>query len=336
MSPVKTRVGAAALTLVSALVVGGVASPAPAQSAPRQPSGLRAFDVDSWWNTPLPKNAPGAVNEAAILNYMQTAEDAGGGCLRLAGTGTNAWGQPVFFAGPGDPSYDVQVPMSKRPPELADLRIPRKAAPAATSDAAMTVYDRSRGYVVALTGARYNGAAGRWSARGATVTYLDSNGLHWRTGRSDDRRNYGSHRGNNGATMMVRYGEVKRGAIRHVLKVASGPETSTRFVFPMVGSDGDSTDANAPLQGMRFRIKPSVDIESLGLNPQAEVIAKALQRYGMYLGDNAGNTTLKLQDTRASGMGQQWRLSAAALCRIPIGPRYWDVVQGGYDPSRGR
>ena len=55
-----------------------------------------------------------------------------------------------------------------RPPELAHMRIPVSAEAAATSDAAMTVFDRSRGYVVAFTGAAYSG--GTWSARGATVT----------------------------------------------------------------------------------------------------------------------------------------------------------------------
>ena len=63
------------------------------------------------------------------------------------------------------------------------------------SDNSMTVYDRRKGYVVALTGAEYHEDRDEWSAVGATVTYLDSNGLHVDTGRSDDPRNRGSHRG---------------------------------------------------------------------------------------------------------------------------------------------
>lgn len=295
---------------------------------------FRAFTADSWWNTPVPANAPKSPISDQILKYMQTAPDAGGGCLKLAGTGGNKWGQPVYWAAPTDPSYNIKVNMSKRPPELASIRIPARASAAATSDAAMTVFDKQRGYVTAFSGAKYNAATQTWSASGATVTYLNSKGLHWRTGRTDDLRNQGSHRGNNGATMMVRYDEVQAGAINHVLKVTSGPETSTRFAFPMVGSDGDSGDPVAPRQGLRFRIKPSVDVAALKLGPQATVIALALQRYGMYLGDNGGNTILKLEDTQASGHAGKWALQNTALCKIPLSSRYWDVVEGGYDPSR--
>ena len=326
----------AASSIVCALVLGGVHAPEPeADVRPSAVKSFRAFAADSWWNTPLPANAPQSPLESRVLEYMRTAPDSDGGCLRLAGTGSNEWGQPVFRAGPGDPEFDVRVSgASSRPPELASLRIPRRARAADTSDAAMTVFDRDRGYVTALTGADYDPTAGRWTARGATVTYLASNGLHVRTGRSDNRRNNGTHRGNNGATMMVRYAEVDSGAIRHVLKVASGPETSRGFVFPMVGSDGDSADPVAPAQGLRFRIKPSVDLDALRLNPQARVIAKTLQRYGMYIGDNGGHTILKLQDTRASGLGQLWQLNSTALCSLPLGAKYWDVIKGGYDPSR--
>jgi hypothetical protein len=201
----------------------------------------------------------------------------------------------------------------------------------------MTVYDRQKGYVVALTGARYNETKDRWRARGATVTYLSSNGLNVATGRSDDPRNKGTHRGNNGATMAVQWNEVRDGAIRHVLKVASGPEVADRYVFPMVGSDGTYLGRNpsVPPQGLRLRIKPSVDLRRLVSNPEALVIARALQRYGFYIGDSGGNTSaLKLEDTQALGRGQRWRVPADALCSLPFKSTYWEVVAEGYDPTR--
>ncbi len=311
---------------------GPAATPTPsADGGPR----LRAFSADSWWNAPLPVNAPTSPDAERTLAYMRSGRDAGGGCLSLAGTEGNRWGQPVFWAKAGDPEFNVHVRTpSPRPEELKNLRIPQAAEAARTSDQAMTLFDLERGYVVAFTGARYQEARGTWRARGATVTYLDSNGLNVGTGRSDDPRNIGSHRGNNGATMMVRYDEVVRGDIGHVLKVSSGPETSRHWVFPMVGSDGSSSDPDAPRQGVRFRIKPSVDLDALDLHPQAQVIAVALQRFGMYLGDNAGRTALKLEDTRAAGQGQAWRLSSTALCSLPFTSRYWDVIEEGYDPSR--
>jgi hypothetical protein len=294
---------------------------------------FRAFTPDSWWNTPVPDDAPDHPQAADILRYMRTAEEAAEGCVRLAGAQGSPWGQPVYWATPEDPSHRVTVGKDDPPPELQDLRIPDGASAANNNDGSMTVFDLDRGYAVALTDAAYDPGSGTWRASGATVTYLDSNGLDVRTGLSTDERNRGSHRGNNAAVMMVRFDEVEAGRIDHVLKVASGPDPSSRAVFPMVGSDGDSSDPAAPPQGLRFRIKPSVDLESLGLPRQALVIAKALQEYGFYIGDSGGVTALKLEDTRITGRGEQWDVPADALCELPLDPSYWDVLPEGYQPT---
>jgi hypothetical protein len=310
---------------------GGVAPdwhPAPAEDH----HAFRAFTPNSWWNSPLPSNAPSNPRADGILQYMSTADESGGGCLRFAGVQGSPWGQPVYWAGPGDPTYDVTVSRGDAQPELRSMRIPRHARSANNNDGSMTVFDLDRGYVVAMTDARYDSGSRTWSATGATVTYLDSNGLDVRTGQASDDRNVGNHRGNNPADMMVRYDEVQAGAIDHVLKVASGPEVSWRHVFPMVGSDGHSRDPDAPPQGLRFRIKPSVNLDGMGLDPQTLVIARALQKYGFYIGDSSGTTALKVEDTRLEGRGELWKMSPTALCGLPLTPQYWDVLPGGYQP----
>lgn len=329
-------VAAGLLVAVGGMVVPDHAdedlAPPPSQTRDAPP---RAFSADSWWNTPLPRDAPTNPAEAQILDYLRTGPESGDGCLTLAGAGASHWGQPVYDARPGDPTYDIKGLV--RPLwELRHLRIPVGAESARNNDSSMSIYDRAKGYVVALTGADYDPKHDEWSADGATITYLDSNGLDVATGRSDDPRNRGSHRGNNGATMAVELDEVRSGAIRHVLKAASGPEVADRAVFPMVGSDGDyhGSDPAVPPQGLRLRIRPSVDLDSLSLRPEALVIARALQDYGFYIGDSGGVTALKLQNTWAEGRGQLWSVSADDLCGLPFTPEYWDVVAEGYDPTR--
>jgi hypothetical protein len=197
----------------------------------------------------------------------------------------------------------------------------------------MTVFDVEKGYVVALTDAHFDADTSTWSASGASVAYLASDGLHARTGRGTEPRNGGSHRGNNGAVMMVRFDEVMAGSVEHVLKLSTGPEASVRHVFPMTGSDGDSTEQIAPPQGLRFRIKPSVDLDAFDLHPEARVIARALQTYGFYIGDSGGATNIKLEGTEPEGRGRLWTVPPTGLCGIPLGTEYWDVLPEGYDPS---
>ncbi len=309
---------------------------APPPVVPRDGQPYGAFSPDSWWNTPLPANVPLDPAGSQILDYMRTAAGSGQGCLMFAGAGDGKWGQPIYWAKPSDPSYDVQGVATSRPSELDHLRIPVRAEPASNNDGTMSIYDLGEGYVTALTDAAYDPASDTWTASGATVTYLHSNGLNVATGRSDEPRNVGTHRGNNGATMAVSWDMVQAGAIRHVLKVALGPEVADRYVFPMVGSDGHytGTDAGVPPQGLRLRIKPSIDLEALHLNPESLIIALALQQYGFYVGDSGGTTALKLENTVAEGRGQLWDLAANDLCGLPFTAAYWDVVQEGYDPTR--
>jgi hypothetical protein len=321
-----------ALTTSAACTVGAERLPDREPPPVSEEGPLRAFSPNSWWNAAVPDDAPSHPREDQILEYMRSAKEAGDGCVRLAGADDNPWGQPVYWAEPGDPEYDIAVDGPEAPPELRNLRIPRGADPAGNNDGSMTVFDVGRGYTVAFTEAAYDPDTNTWSASAVTVTYLDSNGLHVRTGSASDARNVGAHRGNNGAVMMARLDEVEAGRIPHVLKVASGPETSRRFVFPMVGSDGRSGDRAAPPQGLRFRIKPSIDLDEQGLAPEALVIAKALQEYGFYIGDSAGVTSLKLEDTRTEGRGQLWDIPTTALCGLPLSMKYWDVLPEGYEP----
>lgn len=333
-------VGALALVAVVGFASDGAdeSTPGPATPPPqRHGEPLRAFTADSWWNTPLPEDVPLNPAGQLILDYMSSAPEAGGGCLKLAGAVDGPWGQPIYWATPSDPSYDVKgIDADDRPPQLDDLRIPADAQPGDNNDGNMTVFDERRGYVVALTDADYDDSDDEWSASGGTVTYLDSNGLHVDTGRSDDKRNTGTHRGNNGAAMAARWDMVAAGEITHVLKVALGPESADRYVFPMVGSDGDyeGLAPEVPPQGLRLRIKPSVDLGRLRLHPQALVIAEALQTYGFYIGDSGGTTALKLENTVAEGRGQLWTVGSEDLCGLPFSPEYWDVLAEGYDPTR--
>ena len=308
----------------------GTTTPRPAADH----SSVRMIAPGSWWNTPVPAAAPESPGAAQILRYMSTAAQSARGYLHLAGAGGSPWGQPFYWSGPGDPTYRVRATRFALPPELASLRIPTGARPAGTSDGALTVVDQQRGYVVSLWHAAYDSGSHTWSAGGGQVSYLNSNGLDARTNKSDDPHNGGSLRGNNGAVSAVRLDEVKAGSIDHVLKIALGPEASRRHVFPMVGSDGSSNDPFAPPTGLRLRIKPSVDLTALNLKPEALVIARAIQRYGVYVGDDAGTTSLKLENTRAEGRGQLWTLTGSALRSLPFTTSFWDVLPEGYDPSR--
>ncbi len=82
---------------------------------------------------------------------------------------------------------------------------------------------------------------------------------------------------------LARWDEVKRGVIDHALRFTA-PATRRAYVYPARHYASDSTDPSLPPMGLRVRLKASVSIASFP--PQARVVLRALQRYGMILADN--------------------------------------------------
>ncbi|HYN36257.1 MAG TPA: hypothetical protein VEV82_04705, partial [Actinomycetota bacterium] len=237
-----------------------------------------------------------------------------------------------FWTNPSDPVYNVVATRYTLPIEFASVRIPMAARVPATSDAQMTIYDMEKGAVYKLQKASYNATTDKWSAGGGSYYYLASNGLHGSLTDSNDRRNSG-HRGNPPSLHAVRWDELQSGSINHMLKIAVNTANQDH-VWPMVGSDGDSTNPSSPPQGARLRIKPSVDLSKLGLSPPALVIARALQDYGAIVGDSSGGpAALKVENTVLEGRGWLWNgvLSANSLQAIPF--EMFEVVKLGYKPQ---
>ncbi len=71
--------------------------------------------------------------------------------------------------------------------------------------------------------------------------------------------------------------------IDHALRFTA-PQTRRAYVYPARHFASSSTSASLPPMGLRVRLKASVDISTFP--PQARVVLKALQTYGMILADN--------------------------------------------------
>ncbi|MDF1596559.1 MAG: hypothetical protein P1T08_10775 [Acidimicrobiia bacterium] len=273
-----------------------------------------AFSADSIWNTPLPEDVPLHPRSDEMISFL-ASDNALQGCITLAGAENN-WGMPIYVADADSPTYSVTSTKYPVPPEFASLRIPRRALPADTSDAEMVIYDLDRGVVAQLSKARYDGDRDAWTVSGGSIAYLESNGLDGSLPASDERRNRGTFRGYNGAVAAVHYDDVADGVLDNVVKIGVH-RSHVDAVSPMVGSDGDLVADGVPRQGMRLRIRPELDLTTLGLAPQALIIATGLQEYGAIIGDSTGGAiVLMLEDTDRSGSGGRWDLDEFGLCAI--------------------
>ncbi len=86
---------------------------------------------------------------------------------------------------------------------------------------------------------------------------------------------------------LVRYDEVvEQGTIKHALRFTVS-RTRRAYLAPARHWASSSTDPLRAPMGMRVRLKANYDIS--GFAPQAQVILRALKRYGMIVADNGGD-----------------------------------------------
>jgi hypothetical protein len=85
---------------------------------------------------------------------------------------------------------------------------------------------------------------------------------------------------------LVRLDEVRRGAIKHAIRVTFS-STRDAWVHPASHCAGDTSNPNAPPMGMRLRLRGDYDLS--GFRRAARVIAVALKRYGLIVADNGSN-----------------------------------------------
>lgn len=95
--------------------------------------------------------------------------------------------------------------------------------------------------------------------------------------------------------------ELRKGAIEHVIGIALVDCADKKIIsWPAQRSDGENPK-NAPYriaEGQRFRLDPSVDVESLPMHPVGKIIARAAQKYGFVVWDRAGAITIRAENPK--------------------------------------
>lgn len=128
--------------------------------------------------------------------------------------------------------------------------------------------------------------------------------------------------------LLANADEVARGEIRHALRfILPNPRIKRRtYVAPGTHSTNPTRGGpNAPPYGVRFRLRPDYPVDKLKTKG-ARVIARALQRYGMFLAD-AGNIVLTVQSDRFSK--HKWAGVLGPHDLRPLQVRDFQVVELG-------
>ena len=164
------------------------------------------------------------------------------------------------------------------------------------NDCHLIVVDRSQGKLYEVYRANY--ADGAVSGNGLAV--WDLNRVYPPSGRGDQCSSTDAA-GFPIAPLLFNADELAIGRIDHAIRfILPNPRIRAHvFVHPATHAGAPRGPISAPPMGAHFRLKASFDMSQL--TPAAQVVARAMQKYGMFLADG-GNIALTAQndaDTKA-------------------------------------
>jgi hypothetical protein len=211
--------------------------------------------------------------------------------IGLDGTLKADFGSGLWEGGPIGIPYDVVGRRTKRARVSFDYadesdrvrypippRVHIEGGSAADGDRHALLVDRSRCKLYELFALRRE--AGRWTAGSGATWSLRKPRLRPAGWTSADAAGLPI------LPLLARYPEVRRGRIRHALRVTVS-RSRRAYVYPARHFASDDTDPSLPRMGERLRLKASVDISRFPR--QARRVARAMKTYGVIVADNGSD-----------------------------------------------
>ena len=258
----------------------------------------RFFGAAAVWNRELPPDAPLDPRSNAVSAHLRELVAASARSDKPPTINTEAYAPPVYTVPATQPRVRVHLDRgADYAPELAaafaDVPLPPDAVPAPGTDSELVVWQPATDTLWEFW--RLRQEDGRWYATwGGRLDDVSSGPGHFEGARA--------RWGASGSSLplvggMITPRELERGQIDHALSMAIPGARARLFSLPAQRTDGESQCEDAPPEGAHFRLDPSLDIDALGLPPTVATLARAAQRYGIYVRDEAGTVALYAQSS---------------------------------------
>jgi hypothetical protein len=238
------------------------------------------FPADNVWNTDI-AGLPVDPHGAAWLSSMHSATTNLHPDFGPSGDPSNPYGIPYTVVSPSHPLVPVSFQYASESdpgPYPFGVDTPIEGGQQSTGDRHAIMLNPATCTLYELFDARYS-PTGSTAGSGA-IWNLNSDALRPSGWTSADAAGLPILPG------LLRYDEVQSGAITHAIRMTA-QSTDTSFLWPARHEAGSSSNPNLPPMGARFRLKADYPIS--GYSPQAQVVLRAMQQYGLILADNGSN-----------------------------------------------
>jgi hypothetical protein len=280
--------------------------PGSGEIAREESAPFRFFAPTSFWNAPVPADAPLDPSSGSVVRALVEKVGAEEETGRGPWIDTTSWTLPVYTVPADQPTVPVQLeggdPKDSLASAFSAVPLPSDAQPAGGSDKELVVWQPSTERLWEFW--RLEHKAGGWQASGggAMQDVSAQQGVYgpevWPGAKPWWGAN-GSSLSNLGG--MISLEDLKLGQINHALTIGAGETRAGVYASPAQRTDGTSKDPLSLPEGAHLRLNPSVNLVALHLPRLTLMIAEAAQRYGVIVTDSGPNVGFATQDPTPTG-----------------------------------
>jgi hypothetical protein len=213
---------------------------------------------------------------------------------------TTSYSVPIYRVSASTPTVSVRLEGASDPALAAAWRavpLPPGARPAAGNDHELVVWQPARDRLWEFWRLHRDGRG--WSAAwgGAMRNVSGAPGVFGKASWPGARPWWGMSASSLSLPGgLITPAELAAGQIDHALALAVPEVRAGVFALPAQRTDGTSKSPAALPEGARLQLNPRLDLAALHLPPTTLMIARAAQRYGIYITDRAPEVTFFAED----------------------------------------
>jgi len=294
---------ASALTPGSTSRVGGKSADVRATSA-KAP--FRFFSSSSFWNMPVPANAPLDPASGKLVSAFDAAIAAEEQAKEGPWINTTYYSLPVYTVPIHQPTVKVTLSHHAPAPALQAawnaVPLPANAHPAVGTDGLLAVWQPSTNRLWEFWRLVHTAKGWRATWGGAMKKVSSNAGVYGPDAWPGAKPWWGASASSVALVGgLISLEDLRLGVINHALSMSLPSRRAGIYASPAQRTDGKSTDPLTLPEGAHLRLNPNLDLSTLNLPPLTLMIAQAAQRYGIIIKGGAHNVIFEAQDPTPTG-----------------------------------
>ncbi|HEX6688724.1 MAG TPA: hypothetical protein VF085_08675 [Solirubrobacterales bacterium] len=279
-------------------------APQPAEEAPdpsAEPSHFRFFSPTSVWNSPVPAAAPLDPESPATVGALEALVSSEIQAKTGPSINTTESSVPIYTVPAEQPTVPVQLSSEYAAAALRSawsaVPLPPTAEPARGNDRHLVVWQPSSDRLWEFWEMSHDSDGWHAGWGGAMMSASSNSGAYGTDAWPGSTRFWGASASSLSiAGGLITFEDLEHGSIEHALSMSLPHIRAGVYSAPAQRGDGKSADPLALPEGAHLRLDPTLDLSSLHLPPVTLRLARAAQRYGIFVRDGARTVTFQAQD----------------------------------------